>query len=111
MSLVLTQLRRIGYGASIGLHTLGRWQYATNDTALDVLGADYFNDAAAYLRKGEVIEAISDLGGTPLLTTMVVQSETGAAPVVVGSAKVTLTQAQYDALPAKNSTNTYEIVG
>ena len=62
---------------------VSRWGYATADTAATVEGGGYFNPAPTILAKGDIIEAVMVLGGTPVHKTYVVTSASGAATVVI----------------------------
>jgi hypothetical protein len=66
--------------------------YATNDLLSAVDDSGYFNDATAYLRKGDLIFVSGDVDGTPATNCYMVTSATGAATVTtVGFSTVTQT--------------------
>ena len=53
-----------------------RFLYTTADTAATVAGAGYFSPAARGLDVGQIIEVVSDTGGTPLLKSYVITAVT-----------------------------------
>jgi len=69
-----------------------RHAYWSNDLMNSIIASGYFNDAADYLKKGDLIEVAADIDGTPATNILVVTSASGATPVTTqGLATVTQT--------------------
>lgn len=62
---------------------VSNWGYATADTAATVETSGYFNAAAALVSKGDAIDAVMVLGGTPVRKSYVVTSANGVTPVTI----------------------------
>lgn len=59
------------------------FHYSTNDTHAVVIGANYFDPAAAFLQVGDIIMASCDLDGTPTLRQYMVSAISGAGAVTI----------------------------
>lgn len=59
------------------------WAYTIPDAAAVVEAASYFNAAASGFAKGDSIDAVMAVNGTPIRKNYVVTSATGAATVVI----------------------------
>lgn len=73
-------------GASPSVHT-----YATADAIADVNTAGYFNAIASLLRVGDIIFCYTSTGGTPAMTIVWVNSNTGTVVDVTDGLTVTAT--------------------
>lgn len=73
-------LSRQGSSANSDLPTI--WSYKTNDTAIVVEAADYFNAAADDLQVGDAIYAYVDADGTPDALWYYVSSNDGTTVVI-----------------------------
>lgn len=81
MALEQTNLVRVAsvpYGAG---DAKSKWLYATADALAIVKASDYFSSATKRINKGDTIEVLCALGGTPVAATLVVTSATRAATV------------------------------
>lgn len=58
------------------------WHYTSADNNAAVTGSNYFNDAADMLRKGDLIVANIDTGGTQANKLLFVASVTGGVVTV-----------------------------
>ncbi len=76
-----TDLIALGYGP--GKSKL--WMYRTNDPLATVVGAGYFNGAAALLQVGDLILTALDVDGTPATRTLIVSSNDGSTVAVTKS--------------------------
>lgn len=80
---VLSGLRRAAHGGVLATGSpAGLWHYMTNDDGATVIAANYFNGAAAYLGKGDVIIGSLDIDGTPTLKNFIVTSNDGSTVAV-----------------------------
>lgn len=69
-----------------------RFAYSTADAIGTVTGSGYFNDVTNQLRQYDVIEVVSETGGTPKIDLVFVTSATGAATVTTsGTEGITAT--------------------
>jgi dihydroxyacetone kinase len=59
-----------------------KWLYVTTDTHANIIAAGYFNAQAQFMRKGDVIEAVSSLGGTPVVRMYVVTATTSTTVTI-----------------------------
>jgi hypothetical protein len=59
----------------------GIWIYETPDAIATVVASGYFNNATNELKQADVIFAVTGVGGTLALRTLLVTSATGAATV------------------------------
>jgi hypothetical protein len=73
-------------GASPSIHT-----YSTTDAIADVNTAGYFNTIASLLRVGDIIFCYTSTGGTPAMSIVWVNSNTGTVVDVVDGLTVTAT--------------------
>jgi hypothetical protein len=92
MAYIEQGLRRMTYGGAVGNgvgSVRSMWHYVTADAAATVEAANYFNSASSQFTKGDKIELVAAVGGTPVSKTLVVTSATGAATVVVAQSSVT----------------------
>lgn len=76
--------RQGGVALSAG-NTKGHWLYASADTLATIAASGYFNDATARLKKGDRIDVLAALGGTPVTASLIVTSATGAATVTTAN--------------------------
>ncbi|MGG7535351.1 hypothetical protein [Rhizobium sp. 12,4] len=58
-------LRRYNSIALSGGRKVGFYNYATDDTAAEMVAAGYFNNSRVALSVGSVIDAVVDVDGTP----------------------------------------------
>jgi len=65
-----------------GTGSIPIFQYATNDTKANLVAANYWDAAAAWLPVGSFILASLDLDGTPGAAALVVTANTGSAVTV-----------------------------
>ena len=65
------------------------WTYTSTDNKATMRASGYFNDAAKDLRRGDIIFALLDTGGTPAYVLSAVTSADGAVPVTTGAVDVT----------------------
>ena len=87
--------------AATGLNTIGGqskagaapqvWSYTTPDAIADVNTAGYFNAAASLLRVGDVIFCFTSTGGTPAMSIVWVNSNSGTVVDVTDGLTVTAT--------------------
>lgn len=87
--------------AATGLNTIGGqskagaapqvWSYTTADAIADVNTAGYFNAAASLLRVGDVIFCHTSTGGTPAMTIVWVNANSGTVVDVTDGLTVTAT--------------------
>lgn len=84
MAYSVTNLRRKNYGAplSSSVRPISEWSYVTADTAATVETAAYFNTAYNLLSKGDVIEAVMVMGGTPVAKRYVVTASSSTAVTI-----------------------------
>jgi hypothetical protein len=73
-------------GAAPSVHT-----YSTTDAIADVNTAGYFNTIASLLRVGDIIFCYTSTGGTPAMSIVWVNSNTGTVVDVVDGLTVTAT--------------------
>jgi len=70
-----------------GASGVSLWHYATTDTLADVNTAGYFNSASNMLAVNDVIIAVTETGGTPVVShTYVNANSSGTVDVVNGVA-------------------------
>ena len=73
-------LRSLSLVNSVPVGTAGDnvnfYHYATTDAAATVITAGYFDGAAAKLKKGDVIEAVTTWSGTPDRVSLLVSAVT-----------------------------------
>jgi hypothetical protein len=75
MPLIKKDLYKIG-GADPGL-----WIYKTPDAVATVVASGYFNNATNELKQGDMVFAVTGVGGTLASRLLLVNSATGAATV------------------------------
>lgn len=67
------------------------WTYSTTDAIADVNTAGYFNAAASLLRVGDIIFCYTSTGGTPAMSIVWVNSNSGTVVDVTDGLTVTAT--------------------
>lgn len=90
----------MAYSAT-GLNTIGgqskagtapqMWSYTTADAIADVNTAGYFNSAASLLKVSDIIFCYTSSGGTPAMSIVWVNSNTGSVVDVTDGLTVTAT--------------------
>lgn len=90
----------MAYSAT-GLNTIGgqskagtapqMWSYTTADAIADVNTAGYFNGAASLLKVSDIIFCYTSSGGTPAMSIVWVNSNTGSVVDVTDGLTVTAT--------------------
>lgn len=83
MAFAANGLRRCDYGGHNGTNAVSQFSYTTTDAAATVEAANYFNSAYQQFNKGDTIDAVMAVGGTPVRKNYVVTSASGATTVVV----------------------------
>lgn len=58
------------------------WTYVTADAHATVAAANYFNSQAAFMQVGDLIDAITGFGGTPVNRRYVVTANTGSVVTI-----------------------------
>ena len=70
-----------------------RWTYQTTDAQTAVAGAGYFSSYAKGFEKGDIIDVVGSIGGTPTLrsyvVTAVTKPEDGTASVTIALSSAT----------------------
>lgn len=74
-----------------GASGVSLWHYATTDTIADVNTAGYFNSAANMLAINDVIIAVTETGGTPVVSHTYVNANSGGTVDVVNGVAITNT--------------------
>jgi hypothetical protein len=67
------------------------WTYTTTDAIADVNTAGYFNSAASLLKVSDIIFCYTSSGGTPAMSIVWVNSNTGSVVDVTDGLTVTAT--------------------
>lgn len=82
-------IRRFGagvaYGTGANITQLQTWDLATDDDAVAVETAGYFNGLAAEMRVGDIINGRLNLGAAPALKQYIVTANDGAAVTVAAA--------------------------
>ncbi len=82
MAFTASSLTRLAGASGVSL-----WHYSTADTLADVNTAGYFNSASNMLGLNDVIIAVTETGGTPVVShTYVNANASGVVDVVNGVA-------------------------
>ena len=82
MAFTASSLTRLAGASGVSL-----WHYSTADTLADVNTAGYFNSASNMLNINDVIMAVTETGGTPVVShTYVNANSSGTVDVVDGVA-------------------------
>jgi hypothetical protein len=76
----LTRLTQFGTVGNVA--TPSFWTYATNETHAQVTAVGYFNAQAPFMRPGDVIQAITGIGGTPVFRIYVVTAVTATVVTI-----------------------------
>ncbi len=76
----LNRLNQLGTVGNVATPSL--WTYSTNDTHAQVIAAGYFNAQAPFMRPGDVILAITGIGGTPVYRNYVVTAVTATVVTI-----------------------------
>ena len=79
-------LTRLGGGSGVSL-----WHYSTTDTVATVNTAGYFNASSNMLGLNDVIITLSSTGGTPVLSHLYVNANSGGAVDVTDGVVITAT--------------------
>lgn len=74
-----------------GASGVSLWHYATTDTIADVNTAGYFNSASNMLAVNDVIIAVTETGGTPVVSHTYVNANSGGTVDVVNGVAITNT--------------------
>ena len=74
-----------------GASGVSLWHYATTDTLADVNTAGYFNNASAMMNINDVIIAVTETGGTPVVSHTYVNANSGGTVDVVNGVAITNT--------------------
>ena len=85
MALTLNSLFKIqtGGATAAGREQVGSlWMYSTTDAKATVEAANYFNGAAGFLTKGDIILCSTSRGGTPALRALIVTSNNGTTVAI-----------------------------
>lgn len=85
MAFTLKTFTNIDGGApkpTAGSGSIPVFHYTTNDTKANLVAANYWDAAAAWLPVGSLIFASLDLDGTPGAAALVVTANTGSAVTV-----------------------------
>lgn len=86
MAYTAASLTRLAGASNVNL-----WHYSTADAVADVNTTGYFNDAAGMLRLNDVILCVSSTGGTPVLSQLYVNSNSGTIVDVTDGVVITAT--------------------
>jgi hypothetical protein len=96
MALSIKSLSRIAHQVSVGSaagavqsQQCGLHLYATDDAAATVEAAGYFNNARAFLRKGDVIIATMVNSGTPVMKQYVATAVPATGNITIAIQTVT----------------------
>lgn len=74
-----------------GASNVSLWHYSTADAVADVNTSGYFNDAAGMIRLNDVILCISSTGGTPVVSQLYCNANSGTVVDVTDGVVVTAT--------------------
>lgn len=66
------------------------FHYQTNDTLATVVGANYFDDYAAWIPVGSIIHVSADLDGTPAMESYIVSANTYTHAAQSGAVTITV---------------------
>lgn len=86
MAFTASSLNRLAGASGMSL-----WHYSTTDTIADVNTAGYFNSAANMLAVNDVIIAVTETGGTPVVSHTYVNANSGTVVDVVNGVAITNT--------------------
>jgi hypothetical protein len=67
------------------------YTYSSNDDQTDIRASGYFNTVASILKVGDLIFCYSATGGTPVMSTAYVNSNTGSVVDITDGVTVTAT--------------------
>lgn len=84
MAFSASNLRRKNYGAPLAdnAQPMSEFSYVHTDAAAVVEAAGYFNAAYRTLAKGDLIDAVMAMGGTPVTKRYVVTASSSAAVTI-----------------------------
>jgi len=86
MAFTSSSLTRLAGASGVSL-----WHYTTADTVADVNTAGYFNNAATMLRLNDVIIGVTSSGGTPVISHLYVNANSGTVVDVIDGVAITAT--------------------
>lgn len=86
MAFTASSLTRLAGASGVSL-----WHYSTADTIADVNTAGYFNSASNMLAVNDVIIAVTETGGTPVVSHTYVNANSGGTVDVVNGVAITNT--------------------
>lgn len=86
MAFTASSLTRLAGASGVSL-----WHYSTADTLADVNTAGYFNSASNMLGVNDVIIAVTETGGTPVVSHTYVNANSGGVVDVVNGVAITNT--------------------
>ena len=86
MAFTASSLTRLAGASGVAL-----WHHSTADTIADVNTAGYFNSAANMLGVNDVIIAVTETGGTPVVSHTYVNANSGTVVDVVNGVAITNT--------------------
>jgi hypothetical protein len=72
----------VSYGSGANIRQLTDWHLATTDDVAAVETAGFFDDLAADMKVGDLIEGRLDLGDTPVTRKWIVSANTGTAVTI-----------------------------
>lgn len=67
------------------------WTYSSTDAQSTIRASGYFNSVASLLKVGDIIFCYSATGGTPVMSTAYVNSNTGSVVDITDGVTVTAT--------------------
>jgi hypothetical protein len=83
MAFTPASLTRLAGASGVSL-----WHYSTADTLADINTAGYFNSAANVLHINDVIIAVTETGGTPVVSHTYVNANSGTVVDVVNGVAI-----------------------
>lgn len=86
MAFSASSLSRLAGASDVSL-----WHYSTADTLADINTSGYFNSAANMLHVNDVIIAVTETGGTPVVSHTYVNANSGTVVDVVNGVAITST--------------------
>lgn len=86
MAFTASSLTRLAGASGVSL-----WHYSTADALADINTAGYFNSAANMLAVNDVIIAVTETGGTPVVSHTYVNANSGGVVDVVNGVAITNT--------------------
>jgi len=90
MAFSATGFNAIG-GQSKSGNALSIWTYTSTDAQSVIRASGYFNSVASLLKVGDIIFCYSATGGTPVMSTAYVNSNTGSVVDITDGVTVTST--------------------